>query len=413
MKKKIQSWGNTSIKEIDLLEFIEEEKKVLTFGNNNSYGDSSIPLDCYGYSNPSNKIVKGFEPSRKTISDYLQLNKKMLFGIPGKNNVTLGGAAASDVHGKDGLWGGSFIKNIKRIQLELPNSEIIFCSREENPEIFFTTVGGFGLTGSILNIELFENNIPYTNTYKSELVKGKGFKNLFSNFPVSEYVYSVGWVNLLSKDMNWIIHSDTPTENIENNFNSLGPTDNSKLYFPFVGLNIIKIINFIYYATSKNSKNKSKNLQKVLYPISFLNDTKNLAKKRKIVQIQFSIKDAKINELDELIKLLIEGQKPLLCSVKRTQENETKLNFSFVQRGWTIAIDFPFESFSNKNLRNFYKKLIEVEGKIYLAKDSTMIESEFKEMYENYSKWQAIVKKIDPKNKFQSEMSHRLGIKNW
>ena len=114
-----------------------------------------------------------------------------------------------------------------------------------------------------------------------------------------------------------------------------------------------------------------------------------------------------------ILHKLINKQHPILCSVKRLSRNASDLNLSFVQDGWTFAVDFPFDNFSYKEIRKFYKSLIENEGKIYLAKDSTLIEEEFKNMYQNFPKWKEIVKEIDPKKKFQSNLSIRLGLKNW
>ena len=59
-----------------------------------------------------------------------------------------------------------------------------------------------------------------------------------------------------------------------------------------------------------------------------------------------------------------------------------------------------------------FTRFLNLECKIYLAKDSTLTEKEFKDMYPNWKEWEDIVKKIDPKNFFQSKMSNRLGLKN-
>jgi FAD/FMN-containing dehydrogenase len=103
----------------------------------------------------------------------------------------------------------------------------------------------------------------------------------------------------------------------------------------------------------------------------------------------------------------------ILCSVKRLTENESPHNLSFVQNGWTFALDFAYESFEYTNLREFYELITKYDGLVYLAKDSTLNQDEFKEMYKNYEEWKNVVKKIDPKNSFQSELSKRLGLKEW
>ena len=81
----------------------------MPIGNLNSYGDSCIPGENFAYKfQNQNKI-------NKTIFDFVVEHRLRLFGIPGKANVTIGGAIASDVHGKDNLWGGAFSKNIVKV----------------------------------------------------------------------------------------------------------------------------------------------------------------------------------------------------------------------------------------------------------------------------------------------------------
>ena len=170
------------------------------------------------------------------------------------------------------------------------------------------------------------------------------------------------------------------------------------------------------------SDNQSKELEKtdenkkfndVFYPLGVISDTRNFAKKRKIVQVQFSLPIKNENKIQYLIDMLIDGQTPILCSVKRLTHNESNLNFSFVQDGWTFAVDFPYETFNKKTIRKFYSELIKQEGKVYLAKDISLNEEEFKSMYPNYRDWLMVVKGVDPDKKFQSEMSVRLGLKKW
>ena len=86
---------------------------------------------------------------------------------------------------------------------------------------------------------------------------------------------------------------------------------------------------------------------------------------------------------------------------------------SFYQEGWTIAVDFSYHEFDKTSIKKFYKELSRCGGKIYLAKDSSLDEENFKLMYPEYYEWEKIVKEIDPKNLYQSYLSKRLGLKKW
>mgnify|MGYP003968646903 FL=1 len=416
MKRQLKSWGNTHIKEVTELKQLSDGVTTLSIGNSNSYGDAGIPV-FDNYFEPIVDSKKDFVSSKNTIGDYLKSDLSFLTAIPGKSNVTLGGAVASDVHGKDGFWGGSFQKNIDEIMIQLPNKAIEICSENTNPEIFYATIGGYGLTGNILGVKLKRYNKSLPSLFKTNTKKGSGLDNLFKNFSLENGAYSVGWVNLLHKDFSWILETSVGLENEEREIKRNLDMDKSfNFAFPFIGKNRLKsmeAINSIYYFLNSHNNLKIKSAHKVLFPLSSFSDTRNLAKNRKIIQIQFSLPENKKDKVEMILHKLINKQHPILCSVKRLSKNVSDLNLSFVQDGWTFAVDFPFDNFSYKEIRKFYKYLIENEGKIYLAKDSTLIEEEFKNMYQNFPKWKEIVKEIDPKKKFQSNLSIRLGLKNW
>ena len=407
---KITSWGNTSstfIKEVSHI-----KKGVLTYGNLNSYGDSCIPIF-----NETLKIKNDQKNSNLTIGNYIERNEQLLAGIPGKSNVTFGGAIASDVHGKDSGWNGSFIKNIDSLKVIIPSGESVFCDRNKNQELFFTTVGGFGLTGTIEEVVFRNLNLNYSPKFSSLTKKGRGLTNLLNNFSNENDEYSVAWIDLISTSRNWVLNISKPMK---------GDSKNRKVKFknykesafslPFLGSNVLNTMGFVNFAfynfTNNNSKN-TKSINEVLFPLSYISNTKNIASKRKIIQVQFSIPENETHQLDRLIDVLVRDQKPILCSLKKLGSQETNLNLSFVQRGWTIAVDFAAKDFDHIAIRNFYKELIALGGKVYLAKDSTLTKKEFHEMFYNFSNWKSIVKKIDPDKKYQSMMSSRLGIKDW
>jgi len=411
--KLINSWGNTSNKYIELSNALKSP--TLTIGNNNSYGDVSIPLGNNSYI-PSPSTKSNYINPFSSIENLMHNNNITFFGVPGKSNVTIGGAIASDVHGKDGSWGGSFIKNIKSLKLVLANGDSIKCSREKNSEIFLTTVGGYGLTGSITGVELNSNLTRFSEKYNNYLKKGSGFESLFNNFTNENNEYSVGWIDLLNKERNWVFETSTPEkETVKNKVIQTKNDFEPALSLPFIGRNALQsmsYVNKIYYKIAKEG-NSVKDRNKVLYPLSFVSNTKNISKKRKIIQIQFSLPKKNEKHIDNLIDVLIYKQVPLLCSLKKLSNNETELNLSFIQEGWTIAVDFSYINFNFESIRIFYKKLIELEGKIYLAKDSCLKSDEFREMYPNFESWSKIIRTIDPDKMFQSQMSKRLELKNW
>lgn len=407
-KKNISPWSNIITKYVNIQYNSESYIKTINVGNLNSYGDCVIPLGNTLLQNRLNTQVN------ETIYNYQVNNRKYLYGTPGKSNVTIGGAAASDTHGKDNDWGCSFSKNIKEIILEIGKYEVI-ANRENNFDIFEATIGGYGLTGTIKNIELVDNNIPISSEYLTEIKTGKGINNILKSFDATQQEYWVGWIDLLSKEFNWVTKKSY-IENPKSNFSNLKNEIMLPFSANFVGknqFNFLATVNKLYFKKNSFSKIKTNTLYETFFPLSFFSDTRNISGNRKIIQVQFSIPIKNQDKLDYLIHYLINRQHPLLCSIKKFSDKENLNNFSFYQKGWTIAVDFEYKNFNKDLVTKFYSELVKYEGKVYLAKDSTLDEANFKKMYPEYSKWRKVVKRIDPYNIYQSELSNRLSIKNW
>jgi len=409
----LTSWGNNITKEILLTD--EVKNGVINFGNQNSYGDCFIPKSSYAIINKTAVNSEHYYFASLTINELVSKHKFGLYGVPGKSNVTLGGAIASDTHGKDNIWGGSFEKNIKELFIQLPSKEQITVSKKQEPQIYESTIGGYGLSGSILGCNFHENLPKFTNSYIKSVSTGSGIEDLLANIKFKNKVFTVCWIDLLSKTKNWVIENYTEHNDINKTFYNIGNKE-PRISFPFIGKNTLgtmSIINRLFLYKNKIFQRDIVSINKVLYPLGLLTDTRNLSNNRKIVQVQFSIPDSEENYLEDLIDHLIYNQFPILCSLKKLENSNKYKNLSFHQNGWAVAVDFPYKEFNNQSIRNFYKKLIEHNGKVYLAKDSTLNRDEFRKMYPEYNDWIKVIKQIDPKNIYQSALSDRLGLKTW
>ena len=173
------------------------------------------------------------------------------------------------------------------------------------------------------------------------------------------------------------------------------------------------MVNKIYFQVNKFSNTKNISFYNTFFPLGFFTDTRNISKKRKIIQVQFSLPSSKAHLLEPLLNKLINKQTPILCSIKRLSKQDSLNNLSFYQDGWTVAVDFSYFEFNKIEIEKFYEELAKCGGKIYLAKDSTLDEKNFKSMYPEFAEWEKVVKFADPKNLYQSNLSKRLGLKNW
>jgi len=218
-------------------------------------------------------------------------------------------------------------------------------------------------------------------------------------------------LDLVNKNFKWIIRRANAQDFIEN----YSPNKkNNYLKLPslsFIGNNFLGTLNLFQLLYPLYQKQGKTFYSDFFYPQNSLRDPRKFCKDNKLVEIQFSIPMKNINGFYELMEFIAKYYKPISCSVKILGTSEKYNNLSFFQKGLSINFDYPYIKNNEKTFNNFVKILLRHEGKINLSKDSLLNEYQFKEMYPEFKIWKKVVKKIDPYNYFQSEMSYRLNIK--
>ena len=183
--QKVTNWGNFPIVEKEMKsedsykkikEFVLNHNEVIARGNGRCYGDSSLGESIFS-TKKLNKFIS-FDrlngiiecESGVLLSDVLEVSVPQgyfLYVTPGTKFVSVGGAIASDVHGKNHHAEGCFSEYVIDFKLMTENGDIINCSREENSEKFWATIGGMGLTGIILSARFKLKNIDFSKKVKA------------------------------------------------------------------------------------------------------------------------------------------------------------------------------------------------------------------------------------------------------
>jgi FAD/FMN-containing dehydrogenase len=307
---------------------------------------------------------------------------------PGTSNATIGGCIACDAHGKN--WGaGAFGNHLLDFSLLLPNGEVKLCSQLNNKDLFFSTIGGMGLTGIILEATLKLKRIP-SPLMCVETIK---FSNLNECIKLQEesklnYEYIYCWLDSLSdgEDLGRGILQRANHFDSAEHFNIGIKNHKPRFNVPFMPpINLINRLsvacfNLAYYYLTRPTK-KKQNLFSFFYPLDNIANWNRLYGKKGFIEYQAAIpqKDAifvlsKILEITASSKLgsFMLGIKPL--------GNSTGI-LSFASTGYTIAIDFA----SSAKVKNLIKQIDEIviahKGRVYLSKDSTLAPEDFKSMY--------------------------------
>lgn len=335
---------------------------------------------------------------------------------PGTSYVTVGGAIAADVHGKNHHQAGTFCQHVYEIDLMLGSGEVLEISPAVYPDLFHATCGGMGLTGIILSAKI--KLVPVKSGYIHQTtLPARNIDELFELFDVHSGVsYSVAWIDCLASH-----------EALGRSVLLLGEhADNGKLEcdlaqkisVPFNAPNFllnrwsIKAFNSLYYVKSKKQKHNNVTISDYFYPLDRIGCWNRLYGSRGFIQYQFVI--PRENGLENMRRILNKitdsGEGSFLAVIKLFGEANANL-LSFPFKGYTLALDFNINRKTFPLIRTLDDMVTQIGGRIYLAKDAMMSADMFRNTYSRWKEFEAVRAKYGAIGKFSSAQSVRLGLK--
>lgn len=429
--KKSFSWGNYPKVESNFNDFEPCKKSSLfkqntiPFGNGRSYGDSCISENIIRFKNYNHFISFDKQNGLLTLQSGVLLseiievivpNGWFLKVNPGTKLITVGGAIASDIHGKNHHVEGCFSECVNWFSLLLPSGKTLKCSREENQEMFYSACGGMGLTGYIIDVEIQLK--PINSIYiKQKVTKTKNLKETFEVFEtIKNEPYSVAWIDCLSKGDKIgrsLIMSGDFDDDGDLNY-SPKKRFNVPFNFPSFSLNTltVKIFNFLYY----NKVFKKVSFQKVhfdsfFFPLDSIRNWNRIYGKKGFTQYQFILpKQESFEGLKSILNEISNSGKGSFLAVLKLYGKENRNYLSFPLEGYSLALDFKIE----KGLFELLNKLDEIvlkhKGRIYLSKDVRVSKEVFEKGYPQINNFREIRKKYKLNEVFNSLQSKRVGI---
>ncbi len=356
--------------------------------------------------------------SNVTISEIndLIISKGWFLNItPGSKFVSVGGAIANDVHGKNHHKDGSFSDYLEEFDIIKDNGEILTCSNVTNSELFYATCGGLGLTGIITNVKIkllriksknIDVRIVKTNNFEETIQKLNEFK---------DYKYLVAWTDTLSKKKigRSIIFCGEHSNDGDLNYKKQKNFKIPSLFGSFLMNSIcLRLFNIFYYLFHKNNQKLKKDINNFFYPLDTVNNWNKLYGKNGFTQIQLLIKQNKKskNLLLEIINYFTEkGFYSYLTTLKEYGEGNKNI-LSFGEKGLSITLDIPLNKKFSKVYEEFEKKFNNEDIKVYLAKDSFMSQNFFKNTYSKLNNFIKLQKRFNSNSTFKSKLSQRLGL---
>ena len=343
---------------------------------------------------------------------------------PGTKFVTVGGAIAADVHGKNHHQDGTFGNFVLDFKLLTPRGERLLCSANNNPEIFWATLGGMGLTGVILSARIKLRPVA-SSWVLVDYQKATNLEDALAMMTESDvrYQYSVAWIDCLGTGRhmgravlmrgNHAAADDLPAS-IRDPLAELSRRRwTLPLDLPSLALNslTVRAFNSFYYGMHRNALHQLTDLEKFFYPLDAVYHWNRLYGRRGFVQYQPALPlVGGLEGLKDVLTRLAQSRRAsFLAVLKRFGKSNPGL-LSFPIEGYTLALDLPVADGLVPLLHELDRVVLDYGGRIYLAKDAVMTAQTFASMYPKLEKLRNIKSRVDPQGRLSSSLARRLGI---
>jgi len=383
---------------------------LLPYGLGRSYGDSCLNagrelIDCrrlnriLGFDESTGMLSCESGVSLSDILDVFLPRGWFLPVTPGTRFVTVGGAIANDVHGKNHHGAGTFGAHVREIGLHRSNDGLVICNSKENPDMLRATIGGLGLTGVIAwaDIQLKRVRGPWIDVESIPFQSLKSFLDL-SRGSDGRFEYTVAWLDCFAgRNTRGIFfrgnHSAYSGKIIRS---KRGP----KLPFALPGwlLNryTSKAFNTAYYRAHAARRRSAVPCDSFFYPLDSIRQWNLLYGKNGFLQYQCVIPESNFEAFEELLdRIAHSGMGSFLGVLKQFGSAPPAGMLSFPRPGLTLALDFAMRGERTLQLlRSLDQIVLESGGALYPAKDARMSPALFEA---SFPQWRSFVPFIDPK----------------
>lgn len=337
--------------------------------------------------------------------------------VPGTGWVSLGGAIAADVHGKNHDRAGSFGDHVQWLDLLTADGQVRRVDPIGTPALFAATVGGMGLTGVILQaaVKLQPDAKPAIAVRERKLTDLDALLlALQAHRP--NVTYSVAWVDALARGRSLgraILETGEPAEATS----PLRPARSRRLALKPPGLVPLKwsgrIFNAAWLARIPSAgRDRVVLRERFFYPLDAVEGWNRVYGKRGFHQFQCVLPDERAPDgLRRMLELTAKSRAGSLLAVLKTLGSPGRGYLSFAMRGHTLALDIPARADAPELLAALERIALDCGGRVYLAKDSALSPEGFAAMYPELERQKKVLAEIDPQGRFQSDLSRRLQIR--
>ncbi|MCW2659214.1 MAG: decaprenylphosphoryl-beta-D-ribose oxidase [Mycobacterium sp.] len=446
--KRLAGWGRTAASVATVLSTRDPEeiakavadagdRGVIARGLGRSYGDNAqnggglvIDMTVLNRIHSINADTRLVDVEAGVNLDQL-MKAALPFGLwvpvlPGTRQVTIGGAIASDIHGKNHHSAGSFGNHVRSIDLLTADGQIrTITPHGEDAELFWATVGGNGLTGIMLRaiIEMTPTETAYF------IADGDVTRSLdetiafHSDGSEANYTYSSAWFDAISAppklgraviSRGSLATLDQLPKKLRKNplkFDAPQYFTTPDIFPSGLGNKLVfGAATQLWYRTGGTYRRKVQNLTQFYHPLDMVGEWNRAYGSAGFGQYQFVVPTNAVEEFKGILQDIQNSGHYSFLNVFKLFGPGNQAPLSFPIPGWNVCVDFQIKPGLNELLNELDRRVLEFGGRLYTGKDSRTTAETFHAMYPRIDEWIALRRKVDPLRVFASDMARRLEL---
>ena len=404
---------------------------VLTRGLGRAYGDAALPpaghVEVAG-TRLADRIL-AFDPATGILRAEAGLSLRALHALllprgwaapvsPGTQEVTLGGMVAADVHGKNHHLAGTIGRHVRELLLRVADGRLVRCSRAEEPELFRATLGGMGLTGHVLEVELALERIPSPWIF-AEVQRFSALAPVVEALRESSrsWPFTAVWLDLMAPGERFgrgVLHRGRWCRPDEAPAAAPAPPRPlpSPPFVPEWLINPLsgRLFNAAYFAAQRPSRGVVAP-QPFFYPLDLVHRWSRLYGRRGMTQHQCVLPDADAATLARFLRVLRAAGGNAYLVVLKDFGAEGEGLLSFPRSGLTLTLDFAVDASTPALVATLNREVRALGGRVYLAKDAFSTPEDFAAMEgERLERFRAVRRRWDPHGRLRSRQAERLRL---
>jgi decaprenylphospho-beta-D-ribofuranose 2-oxidase len=350
--------------------------------------------------------------------------------LPGTRQVTVGGAIAADVHGKNHHTEGSFGNHVRSLDLLTADGAIRTLTPDDSsddadPALFWATIGGMGLTGVVTTATVAVQRTE-SAYFLVDTERCTDLDDLMSKMQSTDqdYTYSVAWFDAVTKGRH--LGRAVLTRGNKARLQDLTPKlrlDPLSFRAPSYGsvpeIFPNRMVNRVtakafsagwYRKAPKQRVGELQNITQFFHPLDIVAEWNRIYGPNGFLQYQFVVPFSEAETFRTCVELIVHSGHLSCLNVLKRFGPGNPAPLSFPMPGWTLTVDLPIEDGLERLCNQLDERVVAAGGRVYLAKDSRLGAATFRQMYPRLDDFLSVRRRLDPTGMFTSDLARRLHL---